>query len=293
MSKPLFILAPPRSFTSVICAMIGNHPEMVGLAETNLFAAGTYEELSRIYRVRPRFQHGLLRTVAELGLGGQTEENVEAARAWLAEHRSLSTAQIFEDLASWAAPREIIDKSPMHCYSPGSFERMERAFPQARYLHLLRHPRPTCESIYKTRQNAGRRFSESPRQIDLTPEAMWLKPHRRILEFLEGVPEERRMTLRGELVLSEPQRYLKVIAEWLSMRTDQEALDAMLHPEASPFARYGPGNAPLGNDPNFLSHPRLRPYVDKPYELEGWLPWDPSVTFSEDLKSCARRLGYP
>ena len=34
MTEPLFILAPPRSFTSVVCAMIGNHPQMLGLPET-------------------------------------------------------------------------------------------------------------------------------------------------------------------------------------------------------------------------------------------------------------------
>jgi hypothetical protein len=39
--RPLFILAPPRSFTSVICGMIGQHPQMYGLPEVNLFAGET------------------------------------------------------------------------------------------------------------------------------------------------------------------------------------------------------------------------------------------------------------
>ena len=39
MTQPLFILAPPRSFTTVTSAMIGQHPEMYGLPETNLFVA--------------------------------------------------------------------------------------------------------------------------------------------------------------------------------------------------------------------------------------------------------------
>lgn len=40
MLEPLFILAPPRSFTSVVCAMIGQHPDMCGLPEVNLAIAG-------------------------------------------------------------------------------------------------------------------------------------------------------------------------------------------------------------------------------------------------------------
>ena len=66
MHRPLFILAPPRSFTSVSCGMIGQHPQLLGLPETNLFARADYNQLALLFRVRPRLQHGLLRAIAEL-----------------------------------------------------------------------------------------------------------------------------------------------------------------------------------------------------------------------------------
>src|SRR5438874_389166 len=34
-ADPVFILALPGSFSSVVCAMLGQHPEMYGLPETN------------------------------------------------------------------------------------------------------------------------------------------------------------------------------------------------------------------------------------------------------------------
>ena len=41
LPPPVFVLAPVRSFTSVVCAMIGQHPQMYGLPETNLLCHAT------------------------------------------------------------------------------------------------------------------------------------------------------------------------------------------------------------------------------------------------------------
>jgi hypothetical protein len=301
----LFILAPPRSFTSVTCAMIGYHPDMCGLPETNLFTADTYEDLSRAYKVRSRLQHGLLRSISELGLGGQTEDNVEAAREWLEENRSSSTAAIFEDLRVWAAPRGLVEKSPAHVYQPAHLARTRAAVPDAYYLHLTRHPRGTVESIHKMRTDlqarsqallAGgserRRFRAMGNEADITPDAMWLRPHENIVAFLRDVPPERQRRMHGEDLLSDPRRYLPGIAEWLGVRTDDEAIEHMLHPELSPFACEGPPNARWGNDPDFLQNPELRPYTPKPLDLDSPLSWDANVRLSPRLVELAHELGY-
>jgi hypothetical protein len=294
VNAPLFILAPPRSFTSVVCAMIGNHPEMLGLAETNLFAADTVEELRKIHQSRPRFAHGLLRSIAQLGLGGQSAGDVDAAERWLDEQTALLTAEVFVDLMEWAHPRAVIDKSPMYVYSSEALERILAAFPDARFLHLSRHPRATCESIHETRhmaqEAAGGPLAQS--EEALTPEKMWLKPHLRILELLEQVPVAQQMFLRGEALMADPKLYLTQIAEWLGISTAPEAVEAMLRPEKSPFASMGPENARLGNDPRFLQSPALRPYREQPSDLESPLSWDSSLVFDEVLQHYAMYFGY-
>lgn len=291
MIEPLFILAPPRSFTSVACAMIGNNPDMIGLAETNLFAADTYGDLETMYRTRPRFQHGLLRSIAEIGLGAQNETNIDAARDWLAQNRSLTTAEIFLDLMEWAAPRGLVDKSPIYVFSVDALDRITTAFPEARFLHLTRHPRATCESIYKTRQQAAA-IGQGGREKEATPENMWLRPHLRIIDALSDVPPEQHMRLRGELLLADPPLYLRQIAEWLGIRSDDEAVEAMLHPERSPFARPGPSNAPMGNDPSFMQAPALRPFQPGESDLESPLSWDANLRFDEVLVHYATMFGY-
>ena len=41
VADPVFVLAAPRSFSSVVCAMLGQHPELHGLPETHLFVDDT------------------------------------------------------------------------------------------------------------------------------------------------------------------------------------------------------------------------------------------------------------
>jgi hypothetical protein len=274
--------------------MIGNHPQMLGLPETNLFAAGTMGELRNIHTSRPRFAHGLLRSVAQLGLGGQTVEDVDAAQRWLDEQRDLPTADVFRDLMDWAEPRAVIDKSPMYVYADGALDRILDAFPDARFLHLSRHPRATCESIYETHNMAQEAMGGTLAQNDgaLTPEKMWLRPHLRIMEMLETVSMDQQMFLRGEALMADPQLYLPQIAEWLGISTDADAIAAMMKPEKSPFASLGPENARLGNDPRFLQNPALRPFREQPSDLETPLSWDPSLVFDEVIQHYAMYYGY-
>lgn len=289
--EPLFILAPPRNLTSVVCAMIGCHPQLAALPETNLFAAATVADLERLFAREPRAKDGLLRAIAEYGMGGQTEELIGTARAWLEDRRAASTAEVFRQLIEWASPRGIVEKSPRYVHTPGALARISKAFPQARYLHLARHPRAACESVYALRRSSR---ADTGRRVDpeITPHRAWLRPHLAILEFLEGIPADRQMFLRGEALLTKPEVYLPQIAEWLGVSTDQAAIAAMQHPERSPFARGGSPSAPTGNDQSFMEQPALRKPRRYSDSLEHPLSWDPGLRFDEILKEYATRFGY-
>lgn len=291
MSDPLFILAPPRSFTSVVCGMIGQHPDLYGLPEVNLFAGDTLADLSRWHRMRPRLRHGLLRAVAELGLGGQDEQDIDTAAAWLDEHADVASGEVYHDLVEWAGPRRLVDKSPIYVIDEFALERIYAAFPDARFLHLTRHPWGTCKSMVGLRdyiQQAGGR----PGRFDLDPNQAWLQPHTRVKEFLDSIPSGQWLRLQGEQLLGDPGLYLPQIAQWLGIRTDAEAIEAMKHPETSPYACMGPENAQFGNDPGFMENPALRPYKAKPASLDDPLPEGVSGEFSDALRHYANLFGY-
>jgi len=280
--------------------MLGCHPQMFGLAEINLFAAETVAGLHELYRERRRVQFGLLRSLAELAFSEQTEAAVDAARDWLLENQDLSTAEIFRTLQHWAGDVVLIDKSPLHVFVPEALKRIEAGFPDARYLHLTRHPGATTQSALDLRaslvdrvrgQHQAHQVGKMQPDADL-PENCWLTPHLTILEFLEGIEGHRQMRLRGESLLSDPAVYLRQIAEWLEVRTDEEAVSAMLHPEDSPFASYGPPNAPFGNDPNFLERPQLREYHDAPRPLAWEFEPGKSIELSETVRAYGMMFGY-
>jgi hypothetical protein len=301
LRPPLFILSPPRSFTSISCATIGCHPQMFGLAEVNVFAGDTVAELLELYQTRRRLQYGLLRSLSELAFAKQTESSIEAARLWMVDNAGLSTAELFRTMQEWAGDRGLIDKSPLHVFTPAAMVRMGENFPDARYLHLTRHPGDMIKSIHQLkmemREKAREKFPALARMGgDNTdpdpPDKMWLEPHLEILRFLESIPPERKMRMRGEDLLSDPRNYLTQIAEWLELSTGEDAIEAMLHPEASPFGCYGPANAKFGNDPNFMEQPALRPYKYNERPLELVMPNGRGIELSETLRAYAMMFGY-
>lgn len=291
MTAPLFVLAPPRSFTSVICGMVGQHPDLYGLPEVNLFAGDTMADLGRWHGMRPRLRHGLLRAVAELSQGAQTVETVEIADAWLTDNPDAATADIYRDLAAFAAPRRLVDKSPIYVMEDGALDRIYAAFPEARFIHLTRHPHDTCKSMVGLREYIAKAGGMVAR-VGLSPEKFWLEPHLRVKEFLDSVPAAQWVRLRGEDLMEAPDLYLGQICEWLGVRTDAEAIAAMKHPETSPFACKGPANAAFGNDPGFMEAPALRPYTPRRSRLDDPLPEGVEGAYSDVLRYYAGLFGY-
>jgi hypothetical protein len=299
LPNPVFILAPPRSFTSVACGMLGQHPEMYGLPEVHLFVGETLEEMWG-YFSQPglRFgRAGLLRAVAQLYAGEQTVQSVMLAKQWVQRRLSCDTGSVFWEFIEQANGPILLDKSPVTVERGEYLARMRRAFPEARYIHLLRHPRGVGESVINTfgdRMLVFRNFvdySTDPPTPD--PQKMWYSLHMNILAFLDGIPEEQQYSIRGEDLLNEPDYHLRDIAAWLGLRTDIAAIAEMKHPERSPFACFGPVNAVFGGDPNFMADPALKPGKTTTQNLDDPLSWrDDGRGFSPEVRELAQHFGY-
>jgi hypothetical protein len=292
MREPVFILTPDRTLGALACAMLGNHPDMIGLPDCNLFVTDAREGLQQFIGKDQRLQDGLLRTIAELGLGEQTAHSIDLARAWLDEYSTLSGADLLNDIRTLSHPRQVVEASSLHVCLDGSVRRMRDAFPGAFYLHLSLHPRLTCQTygtrtVIRDSELAKVRDDQPP-----DPEAIWLRPHTRILNAMADVATHQKMILRGEDLLANPERYLVMIGRWLGIPTDSARVAPMLRPEESPFARRGPSNAPGGVDPRFISRSALAQCRDA--ILVRPEPGDPAVrpAYSAGLKQLAALLGY-
>jgi len=277
--------------------MIGQHPELAGLPELKLFSYPTIVELQASlprYWIERGITHrspGLVRAVAELEFGGQTSESLSAARHWLQERLLWSGAAVFDLLQERLSPRFVVEKSPENVVSDDALQRMASAYPNARYIHLTRHPVTTQRSL---QEHLKRTVPGNPQDGEpMSGIASWYETHRRILHFASDLPTDRYIRVRAEDVLNDSLPQLRTIATWLGVRTDDSAIEAMNHPEASPFAKPGPldSGAVGGNDPAFLSNP-IPHRVEVPRSLDPPNGWAADLSVWRMVVALANRLGY-
>jgi hypothetical protein len=293
----VFVLISPRSYSSVITAMVGQHPQLVGLPELKLFLYPNLGELdsSLPAHIRRRgIAHrspGLVRAVAHFVFGDQSAAAIRDALGWLRARADWTGPDVLDLLLAAAHPRIAVEKSPETSMSTAALERLAEAYPRARYLHLVRHPSSSALSM------AQHWIAHEP--ADPLPDlpaicvAVWLETHRRILRFAEGLPGERYLRVRAEDVLNDPQARLASIARWLGVRDDPQAITAMRHPEVSPFARFGPADAGVlgGSDREFLADPTPRRAM-LPSSLARPQAWDGNAELWSRVVELATEFGY-
>jgi len=301
VAAPLFLLAPPRSYTSLINAMLGQHPQAFGLPELCLFNVEYLKEMwvreTDELGDEAKARQGLLRAVAEIYAGEQTKVSITMAHHWAAAREDWTTAAVYQELVRAIHPLIAVEKSPAYTIDINRLLAMNEAFPDARFLHLVRHPVGQCKSVMAMNEGAFALYVNSIDFLEdraiVEPQFAWHDLNVNILNFLDTIPPERQMRIRGEDIMSDPPTHLAAICRWLGIRDDQEAVDDMMHPERSPFACFGPINALFGNDPNFLRGPTFRPHKVKVPPLDKPVPWRPDGKgLYPRVVELARELGY-
>lgn len=295
---PIFLLAAPHSHGALVGAMIGQHPETFGLPELNLFVSDILEGLwSENIDAHQAQTHGLLRTVAHLFAGEQTIAAIAMARRWLTRRMHWPTSWVFQEIQSKAVPFRVVEKSRTNVHDTEALTRIREACPDAFYLHLVRHPlsfgAAVLASPADTRYFARAMMVPGEKQPTMDPQLLWLDIERRIEEFLAPLPRKQQAHLRVEELLADPQGQLRRLARNLGLSTRRTAIDAMLHPELSPFSTMGPVGANLGDERQFLENPSFQPPVPSTTSLEGPVPWLPKRRdFRPEVIERARRHGY-
>ena len=293
--RPVFVLAPARSNSSVVSSIIGMHPELYGFPELSLFrtptVAGLIEDRQgqRGLPARARTA-GLARAIAQVHDGRQDEESVASARQWLADRGDWDVALVFDHLLESVAPKIGFEKSPENSNREDYLQRLAASYPRARFLHVTRHPVTTARSMHRVWSKAD--MWDLPDELfHLHVLGTWLFNHARVKRFTASLPPDRWMRVRSEDVLNKPAETLPAICHWLGVDSGPEAMEAMAHPERSPFARLGPSNAMGGNDPGFLERPALRE-AEMPTTLDVPAEWIVDPWLHVAVVEFAASIGY-
>ena len=211
----LFVLAPPRSGSTLLRVMLGGHPGMFAPPELELLEFDTLAERRDAFSGRDAFRlEGVLRAVMEARRCG-----VDEARQVVddLEARGGTTRELYGLLQEWIGDRMLVDKTPTYAWSLETLRRAEAGFEGARYVHLLRHPYATIASFEEARIEQvffPRAEGFTRRQL---AELSWLLAQRNIREFLATIPEERRRVVRFEDLVAEPERVLRELCGFLGI----------------------------------------------------------------------------
>ena len=250
--RAIFILAPPRSGTTLLRAMLARHPNLFTTSELRLLGFNSLRER----RAALSGSQSIWHRSAVLALAGIKACNeAEAARIVAeCEEEDFSIGEFFALLQNSAAPRELVDKSPSYALDPAALRHAEELFNGAFYIHLSRDPREMIRSFAERRMDqvylppgAG----VAPREAG---EAVWSIAHQNILDLLATVPAARHAHIHFADLVRDPRSTMESLCAALGIPFDP----AMLDPYEDAPAAESPGVQSF-DDPRFREHRRIDP----------------------------------
>ena len=294
--EPVFILSPPRSFSTITLALLAGHPQIFGFPELLVFANERVSDLigddgTEAERFPPEYRRtrlsGVFRAIAQVHEGVQSQDALDRARAWLLERTDWPTTGVLDELLEHVGPLVGVEKSPDTVATDESLARCLDHYPKARFLHLTRHPVATQRSMQE--QNPQYLTNKKVRAVGAA--TSWYLSHRRIMARLAELPDDQWMRVRGEDLLREPELYCRRLLDWLGLDSSEGVIDRMLRTEAWQFADNGPSGGLYGGDHKFLSDPRLRPAPD-PGPVRFDPEWGLLDEMCDRMTGLAHELGY-
>ena len=272
MTDPIFVLSPPRSFSSVVSTILGQHPELHTFPELQILWWDTIDQLlsARTQTTQRRYAPpGLIRAIAFIH--EQIQDSPSCARAclWLSNNRSMTTAELFDYMRDAHAPLLCIEKSPSLSKSIDRLLRLFKLYPNAKFIHLTRSVLGNSKSLkeffeHRDAEGISNSLTSHPLRSAQNYPLMWYGIHQNILKFRSIIPASNFLTVKGESILSNPHQVLPQICRWLGISSDPLSIESMLHPEKSPYSFFGPAIAACGNDPKFITSPQFRLMKKKP-----------------------------
>ncbi len=281
----IFILSPPRSGTTLLRIMLAGHHDLFAASELQLLGFSTLQERARAYS--GKFSGWLDGTVrAVMDAEGLDADDAKALML-SAQTEGLTTKQFYRRLQESVRPRILVDKSPSYALDPSALHKAEADFEGARYVHLVRHPRPMIESFERHHLEQVLYLDEHPFDSRHLAELIWTLSHRNIIEFLSGVPKERWFRLQFEQLVKDPAVQMEALCASLGLAFDPAVLQPYDRLDDKMVDGVYPESTPMG-DPGFLAHGRIDPSAAvAPIGPQGSLP------LGEPTRDLAARLGYP
>lgn len=290
----LFILAPPRSGTTLLRVMLAGHPGLFAAPELQLLGFETLRERREAYQgTHALWLEGGIRALMEVH-----HCDDEAAKHIMAdlEARELTTGDFYRYLQDAIDGRMLVDKSPSYAMDPNALARAERDFADPLYVHLVRHPYAMVTSFegYHMEQVLYlREHPYSPRQLG---ELVWLASHRNTLDFLAGIPQHRQYMIRYEELVTRPHLVMQEMCARLGIAFDDGLLRPYDNLDRKMTDGLKPDSTPMG-DTHLFQYQSISPRAAARWrgvEQDNFLSdptWQIAELFGYDRPASAQTFG--
>ncbi len=278
----VFLLASPRSGSTLLRVMLAGHPQLFSPPELNLLPFCSMAERERRLRsiaacaMACDLRVGL--TEAVMHLRGEDADRSESwLRQWVA--RDLPVEEMYHVLREMAAPRRLVDKSTLNASCVAFLEKTRWLSPAAHFLHLVRHPNAVIESLQRNYLQHVSRLAAFR-----MAEELWTLPNLNILRFLRGVPYGRQLFVRFEELVRDPEAEMRRICAFLDLPFDSAVLSPY---EGGRMTEGSPGRFESLGDPGFHEHDRIEARLG-----EVWRTMEMECELSPASRALAVYLQY-
>lgn len=191
--RPIFILGMPRTGTTLVERILGQHPDVVSIGEFPDFPLEVAQAARQVQGQQSLVQAALQLDYPALG------------------------ARYLQQAAAMAQGKPIfIDKLPFNFIYAGL---IKKALPQARIIHLVRDPLDTCFAIYKTLFNQVYSFS-----YQLDELADYFIEYKKLMAHWHQVLPGQILDVHYEQMVAEPKLEAKRILDWCGLPWQQDLL---------------------------------------------------------------------
>lgn len=198
-NQAIFILGLPRTGSTLVERIISQHDQVVSAGELNDFALQMINEAKKHTRTPPSSKAELVELSQHIDFKSLGENYINHARPTITKH------QLF------------IDKLPLNSLYIGL---IHQALPNAKIIHVTRHPLDTCYAMYKQLFTHGYPFS-----YQLDELANYYVAHHQLMQHWQQVLPDAIHQVAYEDVISDVEQQAKKLIKYCALDWQAQCCD--------------------------------------------------------------------
>lgn len=215
-AEPLFLIGCPRSGTTLFCRILNAHASILMMNET-----ATFLQLARsVSRGKKGSPAGLI----------YGKQHHELFADFIDDRAKDLLEDYFAQLAEVEGKEGLKFWGEKHPHFSECLPFLQRHWPQAKYIYMVRDPRDSACSIAK--------MTNKPLEQGLE---IWDKMARKYEPFYEALPEDRKVKLRYEDLVADYEGETSRVLQAFGLDLDQGILDYLKEFRDVDAHRIGPG----------------------------------------------------